>query len=239
MDNLVISLKDIWKTYRTGLIELTALKGINLDIAAGEFTAIMGPSGSGKSTLMNIIGCLDQKDSGVYHLNGSDIKDLNQNELALLRNQEIGFVFQSFNLLPKLTLLGNVELPMVYAAIKRKERAKRAMDALDAVGLAQWAEHRPNEVSGGQKQRAAIARAMVMKPALLMADEPTGNLDSQSSTDIMKVFQELNRAGTTIILITHESAIAAFATRILQVVDGQIVSDTSQSRQAQNKKAAG
>ena len=237
MNNLVISLKDVWKTYRTGVIELTALKGIHLDIAAGEFTAIMGPSGSGKSTLMNIIGCLDQKDAGEYLLNGSDVKNMNQNDLALLRNQEIGFVFQSFNLLPKLTLLENVELPMVYAAVKRKERTERAMNALDSVGLHQWAEHRPNEVSGGQKQRAAIARAMVMKPALLMADEPTGNLDSQSSKEIMRVFQELNRMGTTIVVITHEPAIAAYASRVLQVVDGQIVSDTVHSSAAEKKQS--
>lgn len=222
----VICLRDIWKTYKTGLIELTALRGINLDIHPGEFTAIMGPSGSGKSTLMNIIGCLDQKDQGQYLLNGNNINNMSENHLALIRNQEIGFVFQSFNLLGRLTLLENVELPMVYAAISRRDRARRAASALEAVGLDRWAHHRPNEVSGGQKQRAAIARAMVMNPALLMADEPTGNLDSHSSGEIMKLFQSLNREGTTIVLITHEASIAAYASRIIQVVDGQLVYDT-------------
>ncbi len=222
----VICLRDVWKTYRTGVIELTALRGINLDINPGEFTAIMGPSGSGKSTLMNIIGCLDQKDQGQYMLNGNNINNMTENHLALIRNQEIGFVFQSFNLLGRLTLLENVELPMVYAAISRRDRVSRAAAALEAVGLDRWAHHRPNEVSGGQKQRAAIARAMVMKPALLMADEPTGNLDSHSSGEIMKIFQALNHEGTTIVLITHEASIAAFASRIIQVVDGQLVFDT-------------
>ena len=222
----VICLNDVWKTYRTGIIELTALRGVNLDISSGEFTAIMGPSGSGKSTLMNIIGCLDQKDQGHYMLNGNNINKMSENQLALIRNQEIGFVFQSFNLLGRLTLLENVELPMIYAAINRRERVRKAAEALKAVGLEPWGHHRPNEVSGGQKQRAAIARAMVMKPALLMADEPTGNLDSHSSAEIMKVFQSLNQEGTTIVLITHESSIAAYASRIVQVVDGQLVFDT-------------
>ena len=239
MDKPVISLQNVWKTYRTGAIELTALKGINLDIFAGEFAAIMGPSGSGKSTLMHIIGCLDQKDSGEYYFKGNNIKELNQNDLALLRNQEIGFVFQSFNLLPKLTLLENVALPMVYAAVKRKERVSRAMHALNAVGLEPWVQHRPNEVSGGQKQRAAIARAMVMQPALLIADEPTGNLDSRSSRDIMQLFKELNGNGTTIVLITHDADIAAYASRRLQVVDGQLVSDSSRKVHNDQAETAG
>ncbi len=222
----IITVRDVWKTYRTGQVEYTALKGVNLDIDPGEFTAIMGPSGSGKSTLMNILGCLDRKDSGSYDLHGTSITDLGPNDLARIRNQEIGFVFQSFNLLPKLNLQENVELPMIYADIRRRDRARRAKEALDAVGLMPWARHRPNEISGGQKQRVAIARAMVMHPALLMADEPTGNLDSQSSLEIMKVFRQLNQDGSTIVLITHEADIAAFASRILHFVDGVIVADS-------------
>ena len=220
-------MRDIWKTYRTGQVELTALKGVDLDIGAGEFTAIMGPSGSGKSTLMNILGCLDRKDRGTYVLNGTSITDMSPNELARIRNQEIGFVFQSFNLLPKLNLLENVELPLVYADVNRRERVMRARDALGAVGLLPWIHHRPNEISGGQKQRVAIARAMVLKPSLLLADEPTGNLDSESAGEIMKVFSTLNRAGSTIVLITHEAEIAANASRIVQFRDGLIIRDTS------------
>ncbi len=223
----VITIRDVWKTYRTGQVEYTALKGIDLDIAAGEFTAIMGPSGSGKSTLMNILGCLDRKDSGTYVLNGTDIVDLAPNDLARIRNREIGFVFQSFNLLPKLYLQENVELPMVYADVSRRDRAHRAAAALEAVGLTPWARHRPNEISGGQKQRVAIARAMILEPALLLADEPTGNLDSQSAMEIMRIFRQLNEVRTTIVLITHEADIAAFASRIIQVRDGRIVTDTS------------
>lgn len=226
-DKAVICLRDIWKIYRTGVIELTALRQINLDIEQGEFTALMGPSGSGKSTLMNIIGCLDQKDKGQFLLNGHNIQDMSQDQLAVVRNQQIGFVFQSFNLLAKLNLLENIELPMIYAAVRRKERSRRARKALAAVGLERWSEHKPSEVSGGQKQRAAIARAMVMKPALLMADEPTGNLDSISSSEIMKLFTQLNNEGTTILLITHEADIAAHASRVLQLVDGRLVSDTA------------
>jgi len=223
----IILVRDLWKTYRTGLVEFTALKGINLQIDPGEFTAILGPSGSGKSTLMNILGCLDRKDSGIYQLNGIDITDRTANELAWVRNREIGFVFQSFNLLPKLDLLENVALPMVYADIKRHERLERAMAALDAVGLKPWAHHRPGEISGGQKQRVAIARATVLKPALLLADEPTGNLDSDSSREIMHIFQDLHHQGSTIVLITHEAEIAAYASRILRMRDGQVVADTT------------
>ena len=223
----VITLRDVWKTYRTGKIEFTALRDISLDIYPGEFTAIMGPSGSGKSTLMHILGCLDHKDSGSYVLNGTEIGDMTANELALVRNQEIGFVFQSFNLLPKLTLLENVALPMVYAGIKRHERLERAREALESVDLVRWAQHRPNEISGGQKQRAAIARAMTLKPALLLADEPTGNLDTKSAGEILKVFAQLNRSGSTIVLITHEADIARQASRIIQLVDGQLVHDSS------------
>lgn len=221
-NDIVINLHDVWKTYQTGEVSLTALKGIDLQVRRGEFTAIMGPSGSGKSTLMNVIGCLDQKDQGSYELNGIAINELDANELARIRNEEIGFVFQSFNLLSKLNLRENVELPMIYAGIGRKERTHRAMEALRSVGLADWARHKPNEVSGGQKQRAAIARAIVLKPALIMADEPTGNLDSKSSHEIMQLFRELNKAGTTIILITHEADIATYARRIIHFSDGII-----------------
>ena len=221
-NDIVINLHDVWKTYQTGEVSLTALKGIDLQVRRGEFTAIMGPSGSGKSTLMNVIGCLDQKDQGSYELNGIAINELDANELARIRNEEIGFVFQSFNLLSKLNLRENVELPMIYAGIGRKERTHRAMEALRSVGLADWARHKPNEVSGGQKQRAAIARAIVLKPALIMADEPTGNLDSKSSHEIMQLFRELNEAGTTIILITHEADIATYARRIIHFSDGII-----------------
>ncbi len=222
---IVINLQDVWKTYQTGEVSLTALKGIDLQVHKGEFTAIMGPSGSGKSTLMNVIGCLDQKDQGSYELNGIAINELDANELARIRNEEIGFVFQSFNLLAKLNLRENVELPMTYAGIGRKERSHRAMEALCSVGLADWARHKPNEVSGGQKQRAAIARAIVLKPALIMADEPTGNLDSKSSHEIMQLFRELNDDGTTIILITHEADIATYARRIIHFSDGKIASE--------------
>jgi putative ABC transport system ATP-binding protein len=227
MPEAIITLRDIWKTYRTGPIEFTALKGVNLDIDAGEFTAIMGPSGSGKSTLMNILGCLDRKDSGSYVLNGTNIADLSANDLAHIRNKEIGFVFQSFNLLPKLNVLENVELPMVYAAIGRRERAKRAAEALESVGLSLWALHRPNEISGGQKQRVAIARAMVLQPSILLADEPTGNLDSESALEIMHIFQTLNKSGSTILLITHEADIAAFTSRTIHFVDGVVVADSA------------
>ena len=225
MTDSVISLKDCWKIYRTGEIELTALREVYVEINKGDFAVIMGPSGSGKSTLMNIIGCLDRMDRGEYLLNGSNIRQMRPNELALLRNQEIGFVFQSFNLLPKLDLIENVELPMIYAGIPRRERNERAMAALESVGLMPWIKHKPNEVSGGQKQRAAIARSIVMKPALLIADEPTGNLDTKSSKEIMDIFTELNRRGATIILITHEDDIAAYAKRIIRLVDGRITSD--------------
>lgn len=228
MSDPIIKLRDCWKVYKNGSIELTALKQIDLDIYAGEFAVIMGPSGSGKSTLMNIIGCLDNMTKGEYILNGNNIKDIKQNDLAILRNQEIGFVFQSFNLLPKLSLIENVELPMVYATIGRKQRAISAGKALEAVGLTRWAKHKPSEVSGGQKQRAAIARAMVMNPSLLIADEPTGNLDSKSSTEIMEIFRDLNKQGSTIILITHEDSVATYAKRMLRLVDGQITSDLSQ-----------
>ncbi|MBP7402893.1 MAG: ABC transporter ATP-binding protein [Clostridia bacterium] len=225
MPQPVIQLHNVWKTYRSGTIEFTALRGIDLEIARGEFTAVMGPSGSGKSTLMNILGCLDTKDEGDYILNGIDIRDMDRDELARIRNREIGFVFQSFNLLPRLTVVENVELPLVYADFRKRERRERAMELLDAVGLTRWANHRPGEISGGQRQRVAIARATVCSPALLLADEPTGNLDSGSSAEIMRLFQSLNEAGSTILLVTHEADIAAYASRIVHVVDGRITDD--------------
>lgn len=221
----VIVLRDIWKIYRTGSIEFTALQGVDLRIGRGEFTAIMGPSGSGKSTLMNILGCLDVKDRGEYILNGTDIHDLSPDDLARIRNREIGFVFQSFNLLPRLTVLENVELPLVYADLNKKERRERAEAALEAVGLYRWANHRPGEISGGQRQRVAIARATICRPALLLADEPTGNLDSESSAEIMALFQSLHTDGATIVLVTHEPVVAAYASRVVRVVDGRIQAD--------------
>jgi putative ABC transport system ATP-binding protein len=221
----MIEVKDVVKVYRNGEINLTALKNISLRIEKGEFTAIMGPSGSGKSTFMNILGCLDRMDNGTYILNGSNVSNLNRDELAFIRNREIGFVFQAFNLLPRMTILENVELPMLYAGMKPKERRKKAMDALEKVGLGDRVRHRPNEISGGQKQRVAIARAIVNTPAVIMADEPTGNLDTKSSTDIMKIFQELNDDGATILMVTHEPDIAKHTKRIVKFRDGVIISD--------------
>lgn len=222
----MIVAKDVVKIYKTGDEVLTALKGVSLSVEKGEFTAVMGPSGSGKSTLMNIFGCLDRMDSGQYILNGKDISGLRDNELALIRNKEIGFVFQSFNLLPRMTILENVALPMVYAGISAKERKERALSALDKVGLLDRITHRPNEISGGQKQRVAIARAIVNNPAVIMADEPTGNLDSKVSEEIMRIFQKLNNDGTTILMVTHEADIAEYTKRIVRFRDGDIVEDS-------------
>lgn len=222
----MIVAKDVVKIYKTGGEVLTALKGVSLSVEKGEFTAVMGPSGSGKSTLMNIFGCLDRMDSGQYILNGKDISGLGDNELALIRNKEIGFVFQSFNLLPRMTILENVALPMVYAGIPAKERKERALSALDKVGLLDRITHRPNEISGGQKQRVAIARAIVNNPAVIMADEPTGNLDTKVSEEIMRIFQKLNNDGTTILMVTHEADIANYTKRIVRFRDGDIVEDS-------------
>ncbi|TDT51366.1 ABC transporter ATP-binding protein [Fonticella tunisiensis] len=221
----MIEVKNLWKVYRTGNIEFTALKGINLFIGKGEYTAIMGPSGSGKSTLMNILGCLDRLTEGRYILNNKDVSKLTDNELARIRNREIGFVFQAFNLLPRLNALENVELPMMYAGISAWERRRRAREALAKVGLEDRMYHRPNELSGGQKQRVAIARAIVLNPSVLMADEPTGNLDTASSYEIMKIFQELNNDGTTVVMVTHEPDIAQYTKRIVMVRDGNIIED--------------
>ena len=222
----MLEVRNLIKTYKTGDFEFTALNNINLKIEKGEFTAIMGASGSGKSTLMNILGCLDKMNSGEYILNGQDISILNDNELAYIRNKEIGFVFQSFNLIPRINLLDNVQLPMMYAGISAKLRKEKALYALEKVGLSDRVKHLPNEISGGQKQRAAIARAIVNSPAVLMADEPTGNLDSKSSEDIMKIFQDLNNEGATILMVTHENDIASHTNRIVRFRDGEILSDS-------------
>lgn len=220
----MITVNDLVKTYQMGQETVVALNRVNLSIQEGEFTSIMGPSGSGKSTLMNMMGLLDQFDSGSYTLNGIDIKGHTSNELARIRNEEIGFVFQSFNLLPRRNLLENVMLPLIYAGVSRKERYQRATEALERVGLGDRLKHKTNEISGGQTQRVAIARAIVNQPAVLMADEPTGNLDSETTKSIMKIFQELNEQGTTIVMITHEPEMAAYTKRIVHFRDGQIES---------------
>lgn len=221
----MLEVKDVVKIYVTGDTEFTALKSVSLKVEGGEFTAIMGPSGSGKSTFMNILGCLDRMNSGRYILNGRDVSSLQQNELAYVRNKEIGFVFQAFNLIPRMTLLENVELPMLYAGVSAKERRTKAMEALSKVGLEERVKHLPNEISGGQKQRAAIARAIVNSPAVIMADEPTGNLDTKSSIEIMRIFQALNNEGVTVLMVTHENDIAQHSKRIVRFRDGEIVSD--------------
>ncbi len=221
----MLEVKDLKKVYNTGVIEFEALRGINLLVEKGEYVSIMGPSGSGKSTLMNILGCLDRLTAGQYILNDNDVSNMDDNELAEVRNREIGFVFQAFNLLPRLTSLENVELPMVYAGVSLKERKTRAKEAMDIVGLGDRMEHKPNELSGGQRQRVAIARSIVMKPSVLMADEPTGNLDTASSIDIMRIFQELNENGTTLLMVTHEPDIAQYTKRIVKVRDGLIIDD--------------
>lgn len=221
----MLQVSNVIKTYRTGDIEFTALKNISLTISKGEFTAIMGPSGSGKSTFMNILGCLDVMDSGKYILNGKDVSMLRDEQLAYIRNKEIGFVFQAFNLIPRMSILENVELPMLYGGISSKERREKALIALRKVGIEDRAKHLPNEISGGQKQRAAIARAIVNSPSVIMADEPTGNLDTKSSIEIMRIFQSLNNEGATVLMVTHENDIAQHAKRIVRFRDGEIVSD--------------
>lgn len=213
------------KKYSTGGIEFIALKGIDLKIKKGEFTSIMGPSGSGKSTFMNILGCLDRMDSGVYKLNGEDMSNLTDNELAYVRNKEIGFVFQAFNLLPRMTILENVELPMIYSGVSKKERKERAINALEKVGLKDKIKNKSNEISGGQRQRVAIARAIVNNPKVIMADEPTGNLDTKSTKAIMKMFQELNNEGVTVVMVTHEPDVAVYTKRIVKFRDGEIIAD--------------
>ncbi len=220
----MITLEGITKVYRAGEVEVAALKGISLHIPEGEFIAIMGPSGSGKSTLMNLIGCLDQPSSGRYILDGYDVSALSDDQLAWIRNRKIGFVFQSYNLIPRASAVHNVEMPLIYAG-DNQQRRERAMAALESVGLLERASHLPNELSGGQQQRVAVARALVTDPAILLADEPTGNLDSESSLEIMRLLRDLNQQGRTIVLITHESDIAAFAQRVVRLRDGVIVTD--------------
>jgi putative ABC transport system ATP-binding protein len=222
---MTIALKNITKIYEMGDNTVYALAGVSLDIAAGEMTAIMGPSGSGKSTLMSILGCLDRPTGGSYLLDGEEVATLNDDRLAVTRNKKIGFVFQNFNLLPRMSALQNVALPMVYAGVEKAERLTTATRALALVGLEDRKDHRPNEMSGGQRQRVAIARALVNDPAIIMADEPTGNLDTKSSNEIMEIFCNLNRQGRTIILVTHEPDIAAYAGRSIQLRDGLIVRD--------------
>lgn len=224
-DAIAIRLRDIKKIYKMGGQELAALNGINLDIKRGEFAALMGPSGSGKSTLMNILGCLDRPTVGSYELEGKEVAHLSDDELAMMRNKHIGFVFQNFNLLSRISSLENVALPLVYAGVGVSERRKRAKQVLEAVGLGDRAEHMPNELSGGQRQRVAIARALVNNPEIIMADEPTGNLDTKSTKEIMEIFQEMHGRGKTIILVTHEPEIAVCANRQLLVRDGVITRD--------------
>jgi putative ABC transport system ATP-binding protein len=222
---MIIRMEGIGKIYDTGTIQVEALKEVDLCIDRGEFVAVMGPSGSGKSTLMNIIGCLDRATSGYYELDGVNISELDDMELAGIRNRKIGFVFQSFNLLPRMNALQNVELPMVYAGAGKKERREKAVEALDRVGLLDRMHHKPNELSGGERQRVAIARALVNGPAIILADEPTGNLDTASGEDIMAVFQDLNKEGVTIVIVTHEPDIALHTRRIVRFRDGRLTGD--------------
>jgi putative ABC transport system ATP-binding protein len=221
----LIETVDLWKTYVMGSEEIHALRGVTIQIDRGEYVAIMGPSGSGKSTLMNLIGCLDTPSRGSYLLNGNQVSRMNDAELARIRNEEIGFVFQTFNLLPRATALRNVELPLVYAGVPAKERDARARGALAKVELEDRMSHRPNELSGGQRQRVAIARALVNNPSILLADEPTGNLDSKTGHEIMGLFERLHRAGNTIVLVTHEADVAGYAYRTIHLRDGQVEHD--------------
>ena len=222
----IIRLEDIFKIYRVGNQEVRALDGVSLSVFRNEYVAIMGPSGSGKSTLMNILGCLDSPDSGRYILNGTDVSEMDDGDLADVRNREIGFVFQSFNLLPRYNALENVALPMVYAGVPAGERREKAAEALRSVGLDDRMDHRPNELSGGQRQRVALARALINSPSIILADEPTGNLDTHTSVEIMRLFDQIYRNGNTVIVVTHEEDIAAYAHRVIRLRDGRIESDT-------------
>jgi len=225
----LIETVELWKTYQMGTEEVHALRGVSIVIERGEYVAIMGPSGSGKSTLMNLIGCLDTPTKGSYLLNGKQASKMNDDELARIRNEEIGFVFQTFNLLPRATALHNVELPLIYAGISSKNRNERAKEALDKVELSDRTTHRPNQLSGGQRQRVAIARALVNNPSILLADEPTGNLDSKTGVEIMSLFERLHEGGNTIILVTHEPDVAAHAHRVVSIRDGQVEKDVQRA----------
>lgn len=226
MSDNVIEIRNIIRDFKLGQETVHVLKGIDLDIKRGEYVAIMGPSGSGKSTLMNLLGCLDTPTAGTYNLNGKDVSQMTDDELADIRNTEIGFVFQTFNLLPRTTALDNVALPMVYAGASKKERIDRASEVLTDVGLADRMDHKPNQLSGGQRQRVAVGRALVNKPSIILADEPTGNLDSKTSLEIMQLFDEIHAKGNTVIMVTHEEDIAAHAKRVIRLRDGMIESDT-------------
>lgn len=234
---MLIDIRDITKVYVMGTETVHALSGVTLGVERGEYVGIMGPSGSGKSTLMNLIGCLDTPTAGSYVLNGREVARMTDDELAAIRNQEIGFVFQTFNLLPRTSALQQVELPLVYSGLSRRDRRERAAKALDAVGLADRMNHQPNEMSGGQRQRVAIARALVNDPSILLADEPTGNLDSQTGNEIMALFDDLNARGNTIVLVTHEEDIAAHAHRIVRLLDGKIRDDGPNERAAPRARA--
>ena len=225
----LIETRELWKTYVMGEEQIHALQGVSIQIERGEYVAIMGPSGSGKSTLMNLIGCLDTPSKGSYLLNSKEVAAMNDDELARIRNEEIGFVFQTFNLLPRATALHNVELPLVYAGVQGKVRQERARQALGKVELIDRALHRPNELSGGQRQRVAIARALVNNPSILLADEPTGNLDSKTGNEIMGVFDKLHETGNTIVVVTHEADIAAYAHRVIHIRDGQVEKDVKRA----------
>jgi putative ABC transport system ATP-binding protein len=225
----LIETKDLWKTYQMGAEEIHALRGVSIQIERGEYVAIMGPSGSGKSTLMNLIGCLDTPSKGSYLLNNKQVGQMNDDELARIRNEEIGFVFQTFNLLPRATALHNVELPLIYAGVSSKTRLERAHQALEKVDLGDRTTHRPNELSGGKRQRVAVARALVNNPSILLADEPTGNLDSKTGVEIMALFSRLHQSGNTIVLVTHEADIAANAERVIYIRDGQVEKDVKRA----------
>ena len=234
----LIEVRDLIKTYQSGEEELNALDGVSFSIGRGEFVAIMGPSGSGKSTTMNMLGCLDSPTSGSYVLDGDDVSDLSSDELAHIRNRKLGFVFQGFNLLPRLSALDNVALPLVYASVEPEERRARAAEALEKVGLGSRMKHRPNQMSGGQQQRVAIARALVAEAPVILADEPTGNLDTKTSDEIMGILSDVNESGKTIVLVTHEPDIAAYASRVLRFKDGKLVEDARQAPKCRDAHCA-